>query len=97
MESFDFEIFFRGLYNLDELYHLTSSCTSQSKLRNIVSNDIMNGLDYSRDIEFLASDILQCVAPSLDYFVQRTQIDYPYDLDLEIISLLIKSGYPNGK
>lgn len=95
--TFNFDLFFSGLHRLDKKYHLTSECTSQSKLRNMITTYIIEGEENNIDIIYLSDDILECIVPSLNNFVKISGIDYPYDLDLKFIDLLAKSGYPNDE
>lgn len=94
MASFNFDLFFKELDSLNEKYHLSSICTSSSKVHNVLSTDIMEAIDKEVNIVNLVEDILECIAPSLDYFVMVSGIYYPYDLNLKLISLLEKAGYP---
>lgn len=95
--SLNLTILFEGLHSLDEQYLLLGNYIDKEKLEEGINDIVLKSLKYEHDIDHVSLVILRHWIPSLHRFVEKRKDllqFYPYDLDLEIQSLLVKAGYP---
>lgn len=96
-EKLQLHILFEGLNDLNKRYHLLGNYVNHLKLEEEISFIIRKSLYHHHDIDHVANIVLRYWIPSLHRFIEKRSHliqHYPYDLDLEVGSLLIKSGYP---
>lgn len=96
-KELNWSLIFEGIYELDD-NHLLNTYLDRHSFEKGIMDVIKKGLEHDHDIEHMSQIILRHWIPSLHRFVEKKGMAYyPYDLNLEIESLLVKAGYPDSE